>query len=153
MLNLHRKTGIVPEILDSESQPGSRVQVNASLTGKLNLADYPNAVPALFPSPAIRAFSSRSRGTSMPSGGPRKTGHIENLDLQLDGPLLARVNETEFARVSFEIRAGQRGEFADFQMRARFRTPAAESLGRPVAFARDGGRPSFRRMMPQSRCC
>lgn len=32
---------------ESAEQPGSGLRVNASLTGKLNLADYQNAVPAL----------------------------------------------------------------------------------------------------------
>ncbi|HWR51849.1 MAG TPA: hypothetical protein VN428_12120, partial [Bryobacteraceae bacterium] len=36
--------------------------------------------------------------------GPGQTCRIENLDLQLDGPLLSRLTEAESARVVFDVR-------------------------------------------------
>ena len=111
----------MPEIPETEAQPGSGLQVRASLTTKLNLADYQNAVPALRELTVINdtdlpyehlvvSVSSdpcffKPRRWQLQALGPRQSRQISNLDLQLDGPLLARLSEAESARVKFEVAA------------------------------------------------
>lgn len=102
-----------------EPRPCSGLRVVASLAGRLNLADYQNAVPALRELAVVNDGDSVQQhltvtASSDPSFfqpkrwnidaiGPGQTTHISTLDLQLDGPLLARLSESEWARVKFEL--------------------------------------------------
>ncbi len=118
----------MPELVGTALQPGPGLRVNASLIGKLNLADYQNAVPALRElvvfneTDALRerlvVSASSDPGFFKPrtwhidSIGPQQSCHISSLDLHLDGPLLSRLNESEHATVKFEIRLAEQDETA-----------------------------------------
>jgi hypothetical protein len=107
-------------LADREEQPGSGLQVRASLAAKLNLADFQNAVPVLREltvsndtdlrlERVVLSVSSdppffKPKQWHIDSLGPRQVLPIENLDLQLDGPRLTRLSESEFARVKFDLR-------------------------------------------------
>lgn len=107
-------------ILETEVQSSCGVRVNASLAGKLNLADHENAVPALRELTVsnegdktlerlVVSVSSdppffKPRQWHIDAVRPRQTCRIRNLDLPLDGALLSRLTESTLARVTFEVR-------------------------------------------------
>jgi len=109
----------VPESTEQEPQAHPELRVTVSFTAKLNLADFQNAVPSLRELTVVndtgllrehlvitassdpRFFAPRQ--WRIDAIGPRQTRHVSQLDLQLDGPMLARLTEAEFARVRFDL--------------------------------------------------
>ncbi len=112
----------MPESIEIDVRPCPQIKLSYRMIGKLNLADYQNAVPALVELAVVNeteclyenlvvSLSSdphffRPRHWKIDSVGPGQTRYIPNLDLQLDGPMLARLIEAEFARVRFELSDG-----------------------------------------------
>lgn len=105
-------------------QPCSGLRLRANLVGKLNLADYQNSVAALrelevVNDTALNQQDLRITASSEPAFftpkhwridaiGPGQTCRISALDLQLEGPLFARLTESETARVRMELAATDR---------------------------------------------
>lgn len=101
----------IAEVLPSSNG----LELKISIAAKLNLADYQNAVPVLREMAVFNGGERSWEGLrvllssdppffvpkswSIDSIGPSQTCHISALDLRLDGPRLARLNETEFATV------------------------------------------------------
>ncbi|WP_051320755.1 DUF4011 domain-containing protein [Cupriavidus sp. amp6] len=96
-----------------------RVKVVATLAGKINLADFQNAIPAIrdltvLNDTKVDYQSLRLVATSEPAFLKTKTWHIDrlgaeqtirvsDLDIPLDGPLLGRLTEAEKAAVTFRL--------------------------------------------------
>lgn len=96
-----------------------RVKVVATLAGKINLADFQNAVPAIrdltvLNDTKVDYQSLRLVASSEPAFLKPKTWHLDrlgaeqtlrvpDLDIPLDGPLLGRLTEAEKAVVTFRL--------------------------------------------------
>lgn len=96
-----------------------RVKVDATLAGKVNLADFQNAVPAIRELTVLNDTkydyqSLRLVVTSEPAFlrpkmwhldrlGAEQSVRISDLDIPLDGPLLGRLTEAEKAVVTFRL--------------------------------------------------
>lgn len=109
------------QVTAQEVPPTPGLRLVASLVRKLNIADYQNAVPALRELEIVNDGDSEWRNVAVIASsdpqffqpkrwnidaiGPRQASRISSLDLQLDGPLLARLVEGEHARVKFELRS------------------------------------------------
>lgn len=108
-----------PETASSSSPaPGVRLQVSA--VPKLNLADFQNAVPALRELVIINETDAAIRELqltvhseppfltpyrwNLDTVGAGETFHVSNLDVKLDGSLLARLNESAPATLRFELK-------------------------------------------------
>ncbi|PCE23198.1 DNA helicase [Paraburkholderia acidicola] len=99
------------------------VQIQATLAGKVNLADFQNAVPVVRELSVVNDTEAEITGlrliaSSEPSFLKPKTWHIDHvgagqavrindLDLSLDGPLLSRLTESEKAVVRLQLITGQ----------------------------------------------
>lgn len=99
------------------------VQIQATLAGKVNLADFQNAVPVVRELSVVNDTEAEIRelrliATSEPSFlkpktwridhvGAGQTVRINDLDLSLDGSLLSRLTESEKAVVRFQLIVGQ----------------------------------------------
>lgn len=104
---------------DVQVQPSSGPRVTATVASKLNLADYQNAVPLLRELAVVNETEETCEHLIVSASSepqffkpkrwhidairPGQTCYISELDLYLDGPLLARLNESEFARAKFEL--------------------------------------------------
>lgn len=114
--------------LSNEARPlGQLLDVDATLIAKLNLADFQNAIPMLRELSIVNNSTEEAKEfeLSMESSpaflkpklwrvdavGAGQRYHITDLDVQLDGALLARLTEAENATVSFVLR--HRGEGGD----------------------------------------
>lgn len=108
-------------------EPASALTIEVSLTTKLNLADFQNAVPLLRELTLVSTLKTdicqlELTLTSTPAFVKPKTWRLESirtgdhyrirdLDVQLDGPLLSRLTEAETAMVTLTLRpAGSEGE-------------------------------------------
>ncbi|MGE8452590.1 MAG: DUF4011 domain-containing protein, partial [Pseudomonadales bacterium] len=101
------------------AEESPRVKVVATLAGKINLADFQNAVPAIrdltvLNDTKVDYQSLRLVVTSEPAFLKTKIWHIDrlgteqtirvsDLDIPLDGPLLGRLTEAEKAVVTFRL--------------------------------------------------
>lgn len=99
------------------------MQIQVTLAGKVNLADFQNAVPVVRELSVVNDTEADIRGlrltaSSEPSFLKPKTWHIDqigagqtvrisDLDLSLDGSLLSRLTECEKAVVTLQLIAGQ----------------------------------------------
>lgn len=108
----------VPHAEFESSSPLHRVE--ATLVGKLNLADFQNAVPLLRELRIVNDASEEARDlelviTSVPpflkpktwrvdAVGAGQRYHISDLDVSLDGVLLTRLTEAEIATVALVLR-------------------------------------------------
>jgi very-short-patch-repair endonuclease len=111
-------------ISEPASTPEERhaVEIQATLTSKVNLADFQNAIPVLRELSVANETESdvkslRLNVSSEPSFFKTRTWHIDHigagkaarindLDLSLDGPLLGRLTEAEKASVKFQLTTG-----------------------------------------------
>lgn len=126
IVQVNQRKLLVSEAATAEKvPPGSGLRVSARLTGKLNLADYQNSVPALRELAVVNDTESVREHVSLfvssdpcffkpkrwliDAIGPGQTFRISTLDLQLDGPLLAKLSESEHARVTFELHGADPG--------------------------------------------
>ncbi|WP_423037582.1 DUF4011 domain-containing protein [Undibacterium sp. Di26W] len=96
------------------------LKVEATLTTKLNLADFQNAVPLLRELRVVSTFEHDSKALEvvldatppfvkprtwrLDSVGAGQTYHIQDLDVQLDGALFIRLTEAERATVTVTLR-------------------------------------------------
>ncbi|MDN0075425.1 DUF3320 domain-containing protein [Crenobacter sp. SG2303] len=103
--------------------PPRCVQIQVTLAGKINLADFQNAVPVTRELSVVNETDSdvkelRLTASSEPPFLKPKTWHIDHvgagqtvrindLDLPLDGALLSRLTESEKAVVTFRLTTGQ----------------------------------------------
>jgi hypothetical protein len=110
----------------AEEQP--RVGIAPTLAGKINLADFQNAVPAIrdltvLNDTKVGYQNLRLVATSEPAFLRAKTWHLDrlgaeqtlrmsDLDIPLDGPLLGRLTEAEKAVVTFRILTEDSNELA-----------------------------------------
>lgn len=101
------------------AEESPRVKVAATLAGKINLADFQNAIPAIrdltvLNDTKVDYQSLRLVATSEPAFLKTKSWHIDrlgaeqsirisDLDIPLDGPLLGRLTEAEKAVVTFRL--------------------------------------------------
>src|SRR6266702_2493086 len=99
------------------------VQIKATLAGKINLADFQNAIPVVHELTLVNETTDdikelRLTASSEPSFFKPKTWHLDHvaagkdvrigdLDLQLDGALLGRLTESEKALITFKLTSGQ----------------------------------------------
>jgi very-short-patch-repair endonuclease len=106
------------EEASADAEP-SRVKIAATLAGKINLADFQNAVPAIRELTVLNDTkadyqSLRLVATSEPAFLKSKTWHLDrlgaeqtvrisDLDIPLDGPLLGKLTEAEKAVVTFQL--------------------------------------------------
>ncbi|WP_029048778.1 DUF3320 domain-containing protein [Cupriavidus sp. amp6] len=106
---------------DEPAQP-SCVQIKTTIVGKVNLADFQNAVPVIRELSLVNDTQNdfkelRLTASSEPAFLKPKTWHIDHLasgqtvriadlDLGLDGPLLGRLTESEKAVVTYQLVAG-----------------------------------------------
>jgi very-short-patch-repair endonuclease len=111
--------------LGDNAEKLQRMRIEATVAGKLNLADYQNAVPvarelAVFNESNAEVTGLRLTVTSDPAFLKPKTWHLDyigagqsvrisDLDLSLDGPLLGRLTEAEKAVVTFKLATGPEG--------------------------------------------
>lgn len=112
-----------------ESAPVKAVKIKATVVVKLNLADYQNAVPVIRELRVVNETELKYSEleltlTSDPVIFKPKTWHIDalgagvflqipGLDLAVDGALLARLTEAEYATLSFVLtRKGETSEAA-----------------------------------------
>ncbi|MPW19742.1 DUF3320 domain-containing protein [Paraburkholderia sp. CNPSo 3157] len=109
------------------------VQIKATLAGKINLADFQNAIPVVHELSLANETTDdikelRLTASSEPSFFKPKTWHLDHvatgkdvrisdLDLSLDGALLARLTESEKAHITFKLTAGSESpvELASFE--------------------------------------
>lgn len=105
----------------AEPTPAKTIQVRAALVAKLNLADFQNSVPVIRELCLVNDTDQKYTNlelqlTSDPLVFKTKTWHIDvlspgtflpipGLDLQIDGALLARLSEAEYAAVAFTLTA------------------------------------------------
>jgi hypothetical protein len=98
------------------------VQIKATLAGKINLADFQNAVPVVHELSLANETGGdikelRLTASSEPSFFKPKTWHLDHvaagkdvrisdLDLLLDGALIGRLTESEKALITFKLTAG-----------------------------------------------
>ncbi|MBL8330891.1 MAG: DUF4011 domain-containing protein [Rubrivivax sp.] len=101
------------------------VQLRVSCVAKLNLADFQNAVPALFELAVVNDTPQaigelqlrlaceppaiRPRTWSLDSVRAGETFHVTDLDLALDGAVLSRLTEAETATLRFELGCARLG--------------------------------------------
>lgn len=115
----------IVEPADTPDEPRC-VQILATLAGKVNLADFQNAVPVARELSVLNETDTDVKGlrltvSSEPAFLKPKTWHIDHLgagktvrisdlDLSLDGALLGRLTEADKAVVTFRLTTGQEPE-------------------------------------------
>ncbi|MHB9839683.1 DUF3320 domain-containing protein [Paraburkholderia terrae] len=111
----------IVEPADKPEEPRC-VQIKATLAGKINLADFQNAIPVIHELSLANETADdikelRLTASSEPSFFRPKTWHLDHvaagkdvrigdLDLLLDGALLGRLTESEKALITFKLTAG-----------------------------------------------
>lgn len=109
-----------------ESAPIKTVRIQATLVGKLNLADFQNSVPVIRELRLVNDTDQKYSGLELkllsdPIVFKTKTWHIDSLapgtflpipglDLQIDGAMLAKLTEAESACVTFLLTAKGNGD-------------------------------------------
>lgn len=107
------------EPTSASGEPTREVKIQTTVSIRVNLADYQNAVPAVHELAVVNETESTFRNLrltalSEPSFLKSKTWHLDHLaagqtirvsdlDIALDGPLLGRLTEAEKAVLKFEL--------------------------------------------------
>ena len=112
-------------VFQSETGSVEHYRVDATMGAKLNLADFQNAVPLLKTLSIANGTKDESKSLQLriestpafiksklwriDAVGAGSTFRIPDLDLQLDGPLLTRLTESETATVTLSLRQSDSG--------------------------------------------